>query len=92
MKFFKIGSMKSSSELYLVTGDTVVEMSQQELASIGIIFKIKGVLRELKIGIHNKFVETSNEIATVNGNINDQIVSLSSTVLNIEKSQNELKE
>ena len=40
-------------------------MSNAELASIGIIFKIKGVLRDLKIGIHNKFVETTTDIDTV---------------------------
>ena len=62
---FRCGKDKASAELYIITGDTVVQMSNAELASIGIIFKIKGVLRDLKIGIHNKFVETTTDIDTV---------------------------
>ena len=72
MNWFNFGKRKASAELYIITGDMIVEMSQAELASIGIIFKLKGVLRDLKISIHNKFVETTDDISDIQSQIGTQ--------------------
>ena len=45
------GKWRASTELYIVTGDLIVEMSQETYN--GIIFKTRGVLRDMKIDIYN---------------------------------------
>lgn len=56
---------QSNLEMFLITGDVQVQMSDNDIATIGIIFKIKNVLRDTNIGIYNKFKETNFEIKAI---------------------------
>ena len=96
LSFFNLGTQRTTAELYIVSGDTVVEMSQAEITSLGIIYKIKGVLRELKIEIYNRFVETSTEVEIVKSQqekMSEQMLFLIETMKEMkDRSVAEIKE
>lgn len=52
-------------QIFMVTGEIQEAVSSQEMGAIGIVFKVKHLIKDTNIAIHHKFLETKDQIKKI---------------------------